>query len=126
MLSSDHPRYSALHQTIVSHSITGEAIAIEHYARMIPLARSIEERLELVEDAYHERTHLLSMRKVASDVSVEPKIVMDDAYWGPVRSAFNECADAKDIEGCYIIQDIVLESYAVVLYDALVPGLEPS
>jgi fatty aldehyde decarbonylase len=124
VLAPDHPRYNALHRTIISHSMTGESIAIDHYAKMIPLARSIEERLELVEEAYHERTHLLSMSKVATDLGVTP-VISDGYYWKKVREAFDKCVAAKDIEGCYVIQDIVLESYAIILYDALIPGLEP-
>jgi hypothetical protein len=125
MLTPSHPRYAALHRTILSQAVTGEAVGIEHYARMIPLARSLDERLELLEDACHERHHLLAMREVAAELGLDVEIALDDAYWGRVRGAFGERADAGDIDACYVIQDVVLETYAVTLYRAVLQGVAP-
>jgi fatty aldehyde decarbonylase len=124
VLLHDHPRYLPLHQVIVSLAITGELVGIENYARMILLAAEPEARLAMLEDAWHERHHVRAWQEIAARLGVEVKTTPDDAYWGRVRSAFRERADAGDLLGCYVIQDIVIESYAAVLYAAIEPGLE--
>jgi fatty aldehyde decarbonylase len=125
MLSPDHDRYLPLHRVIVSQAITGEMVGIEHYARMIALAQGVEERLSILEDAWHERHHVRALQDVAKRLGIAFTTTPDDAYWGRVRSAFDERAAARDLLGCTVIQDIVLESYAVVLYAAIQPGVEP-
>jgi hypothetical protein len=82
MIDSTDPRYPRVYQDVIAHSVTGEAVGIEHYSRMIPLARSIDERLDLLEDAYHEKLHLLSMREVADRLQVPVKADLDGPYCG--------------------------------------------
>jgi 1,2-phenylacetyl-CoA epoxidase catalytic subunit len=42
-----------------------------------------------------------------------------------VRSAFAERAAAADLGTCYVMQDILLETFAVTLYEALIPASYP-
>ena len=112
--------------TLLSHVVSGEAVGMEHYAQMIPIARSLEERLELLEDAWSEKKHLKSVLAVAGELGVTPRQAIHDDYWGQVRAAFRERAVAGDLAGCYVIQDVVLECLAVTFYEALVPGVAPA
>jgi fatty aldehyde decarbonylase len=125
MLSSEHARYLPLHRVIVSQAVTGEMVGIENYARMIPLTRTVRDRLALLEDAWHERHHIEAMQEVASRLGIEIVIALADAYWSRVRSAFKERVEAEDLLACTIVQDIVLETYAVTLYEAIGAGVEP-
>lgn len=125
MLSPEHARYLPLHRVIVSQAITGELIGIENYARMIALTSDVDRQLALVEDLGHERHHVRAMQEVAARLGITFTTTMHDPYWGRVRAAFDERASAGDLLGCAVIQDIVLESYAVVLYEAIAPGVEP-
>jgi fatty aldehyde decarbonylase len=110
---------------ILSHIVTGEIVGMEHYARMIPLARSPRERLEILGDAWHEGRHLSSVLEVAKHLGIDVTWALNDAYWGSVRILFEERAAVGDLTGCLVIQDLVLESFAVALYGAILPGLEP-
>jgi fatty aldehyde decarbonylase len=121
----EHSRYLPLHQVIVSQAVTGEMFGVENYARMIPLTQGVEQRLAVLEDAWHERHHVRAWQEIARRLGIEIEVATNDAYWGRVRSAFSERADAADLLGCTVIQDIVIESYAVVLYEAIEPGVEP-
>ncbi len=125
MIAATDPRYPNVYRDVVAHSITGEAVGIEHYSRMIPLARSLDERLDLLEDAYHEKLHLLGMREVGRRLNVPENTDIDGPYWRRVRDVFRERADAGDLLACYVMQDIVLETFAVVLYEAVLPGSDP-
>jgi fatty aldehyde decarbonylase len=123
-LTQDNPRFSQVYRTILSHIVTGESVGVEHYARMIPLSRTIQERIDLVDAAHEERCHLASIMDVAKALGIAPEWAAQDSYWGPVRQTFREAADAGDILACYVMQDVVLESFAVTLYGAIQPGLE--
>jgi fatty aldehyde decarbonylase len=125
VLAPNHPSYARVHRIILSQAVTGESVGIEHYARMISLTADLDERLGLLEDAWRERGHLESMRQVAKQLGLEVEEARDDPYWSRVKVAFAECASGGDLLGCYVIQDLVLECFAVVLYDALVPCVEP-
>jgi fatty aldehyde decarbonylase len=125
MIETTDPRYGTVYRDVIGHSVTGEAIGIEHYSRMIPLTQSIEERLDLLEDAYREKQHLLGMREVADKLGLTAKTDLDGYYWRRVRAAFRERAEAGDLLGCYVMQDIVLETFAVIMYEAVIPGSTP-
>lgn len=125
MIETTDPRYGNVYREVISHSVTGEAVGIEHYSRMIPLTGSIEERLDLLEDAYREKQHLLGMRQVAERMGLMPKTDLEGFYWRRVRAAFRERAEAGDLLCCYLMQDIVLETFAVVMYEAVIPGSTP-
>jgi fatty aldehyde decarbonylase len=125
-LTRDDPRFSPVYRTLLSHIVTGESVGIEHYARMIPLARTVQERVHLADAAHDERCHLVSILDVARTLGLSTEWADDDAYWGPVRRTFKEAADGGDLLACYVIQDVVLESFAVTLYEAIQGGLEAS
>ena len=120
-----HERFGATYRTLLSHVVSGEAVGIEHYAQMIPIARSLEERVALLEDAWSEKRHLQSILSVASALGVTAHVAIDDEYWGVVRAAFRARAAASDLAACYVIQDVVLECLAVTFYEALIPGVQP-
>src|SRR5262245_45336814 len=122
-LTPDSPRFSPVYRTLLSHIVTGESVGIEHYARMVPLARTIQERVDLVDAAHDERCHLVSILDVAGTLGLSTECATDDAYWGPIRRTFRQAADRGDLLACYVIQDVVLESFAVTLYEAIQGGL---
>ena len=122
MIDTSDPKYGMIYRDVISHSVTGEAVGIEHYSRMIPLTSSVEERLDLLEDAYREKAHLLSMRDVGKKLGLPVKTDLDGFYWKQVRMAFKERADAGDLLCCYIMQDIIIEIFAMLLYEAVIPA----
>ncbi len=126
VVGRDHPRFGEIYRTMLSHVISGEAVGVEHYAQMIPLARSLDERLHLLEDAWSEKCHLQSMQAVSRELGIVPRFSIDDDYWGKVRSGFRARAAEGDLAACYVMQDVVIESLAVTFYEALAPGLDPS
>ncbi|MEQ1569017.1 MAG: long-chain fatty aldehyde decarbonylase [Myxococcota bacterium] len=124
-LEPSDPRYARVHRIITSQAVTGEHVGIEHYAAMIGLTDDPAERLALVDDAWSERRHVAVMADAAERLGLALAVARDDPYWSRVRAAFRERVDARDLLGCRVIQDVVLESYAVALYEQLVPVVEP-
>ena len=114
------------HRLILGQAITGELVAIENYARMIPLARSTEEKLALLDEAVHERGHiriLHGLGKVLDLGAIDGALF--DPYWARVRAAMDEIVARADLAAARFVQDFVLECYAVTLYGAVAPHVEP-
>ncbi len=114
------------HRLILGQAITGELVAIENYARMIPLARSTADKLALLEEAVHERGHIRILHGLGKVLNLG---LIDgaafDPYWSRVRSAMDEIVERSDLDAARFVQDFVLESYAVTLYRAVLPHVEP-
>jgi fatty aldehyde decarbonylase len=123
MLAVDSSVYTRVHRIVFSQIVTGEAVGVEHYARMIPLATSLDERMGLLDDAWHEGQHLRAVQRLAASMELPVDPAVNDPYWGRVQAAFNECAERKDLAACYLIQDVVLECFAITLYRSLAPLL---
>lgn len=119
------PHRSA-HRLILGQAIVGEMFAIESYARMIPLARSDAEKLVLLDEALHERAHVRVLHGVGKLLGLEPvEGAGSDPYWARVRSAMEELAVGGHLTTMRFVQDVVLEAYAVTLYRAVLPHVEP-
>jgi fatty aldehyde decarbonylase len=125
-MTRQHPEFRAVYGGIVSHIVTGEAVGMEHYARLVPAARDLRERLELLEEAWTEGRHLASMLDLAERLSLTVAWSSGDAYWGQVRSYFDERLADSDLASCRLVQDVILESFAVALYESVLPTLELS
>lgn len=126
MLSPDDPRYARIHRIIVSQAVTGESVGIEHYAKMIALCPGLPERLALLEDAWRERHHLVAVQDAAREMGLTIEDGRDDPYWSRIRAAFDECAARGDLIACHMVQDVVLECFAVTLYRCLVGRVDPA
>jgi fatty aldehyde decarbonylase len=123
-LTPEHPAFRAVYGAVMSQIVTGERLGLEHYLRMAGLARTPDERLELLDDAGSEARHLGWVLDAAEAFALELRWGSQDAYWGRVRAFFEARATLSDLLGCRIVQDVVLESFAVALYASLVPRLE--
>jgi rubrerythrin len=113
------------HRLILGQAITGELVAIENYARMIPLASSTDDKLALLDEAVHERAHiriLHGLGKVLGLGAIDGAVF--DPYWTRVRTAMDEIVARSDLDAARFVQDFVLESYAVTLYRAVAPHVE--
>ena len=127
-LSTSTPRDAALrsaHRLILGQAITGELVAIENYARMIPLATNAHEKLALLDEAVHERAHIRMLQGLAKVLGLGPiDAAVLDPYWTRVRAAMDEIVARSDLDAARFVQDFILECYAVTLYRAVAPHVE--
>jgi fatty aldehyde decarbonylase len=109
---------------ILSQAVTGELIGMANYAAMAELSPSLEELEDAVEHAYNEHTHAVAFRRAAQDLGVT---VMEDIkapYWRRIREAFLGHVHAGDLSACMIIQELMLETFAVSMYEAVADATE--
>jgi fatty aldehyde decarbonylase len=101
---------------ILSQAISGELVGMQNYSSMVALYPGVEEQLQAVEHADHERRHAVAFRAAARDLGVG--VIGDPSarYWARVREEFLRQARAGDLLACLIAQETMLESFAVATY----------
>ncbi|NNF36811.1 MAG: long-chain fatty aldehyde decarbonylase [Saprospiraceae bacterium] len=112
----DSPRVKKVITDSISHSITGELIGMANFASLADTIEDIEEKMEAVEHAESERQHALGFIDMARKYDMEPIINTDGIYWKTMRDNFKKYARKGDFISCLVIQEVMLESYAVSMY----------
>ena len=111
--------YFNLLSYIVSNAIAGEVMAIENYSEMVHLMPTVETKIETVHQAKEECKHILLLSKLGTSLEfgVARKIV--EPQWNNIRKHFSAAVNRKDLPACLIIQDLMTESMAILLYTTL-------
>lgn len=101
---------------ILSQAITGELIGMSNFAALAGAVDDVGEKMEAVEHANCERGHAEGFMAMAKKYGLEPVINLEGYYWSSVRTCFMKYAREKDFIGCLIIQEVMLECFAVSMY----------
>ncbi len=116
----EFPEVEIQHQDVVtdilSQSITGELIGMSNFATLAGVIDDFHEKMEAVEHANCERQHAEGYLKLCEKYGLEPVINLNGYYWKSVRECFLKYAQKKDFIGCLIIQEVMLECFAVSMY----------
>jgi fatty aldehyde decarbonylase len=111
--------YFNLLSYIVSNAISGEIMAVENYSEMVQLMPDSSTRIETNGQAAEEVKHILMLSKLARNLgfTVEKRIV--EPQWGTIRKHFSTAVRKNDLAACLIIQDLMTETMAIMLYRTL-------
>jgi fatty aldehyde decarbonylase len=109
---------------ILSQAITGELIGMANYAAMTELCQDAESQIDSVEHAFNERSHAAAFKRVARDLDVPVIIDPSAPYWHRIREAFLRQVRARDLSACLIVQELMLESFAVSMYEAVADAVD--
>lgn len=114
----DHLYFDLL-SYIVSNAVAGEIMAIENYSEMVQLMPTVEAKIEAVKQANEECKHILLLSKLGKnlDFNVERRIV--EPQWNNIRKHFTAAVGKGDLAACLIIQDLMTETMAILLYKTL-------
>lgn len=110
---------------VLSYAITGELIGMANYAAMVRLFDDPAEQIDAVQHAATEMRHAEAFRKAAHKNGHFPIVNLEAQGWRDVRAAFRAYADAGDLTACLVIQEVMLESFAVSLYHAVSEVADP-
>jgi fatty aldehyde decarbonylase len=110
---------NAVYADILSQAITGELIGMANYAAMVRLHRDADGQRDALAHAASELRHSECFRRAAREMGVEPLVNPQAPYWSRTRKAFLRHADAGDRLACVVIQEVMLESFAVSMYQAV-------
>jgi fatty aldehyde decarbonylase len=111
--------YFNLLSYIVSNAISGEIMAVENYSEMVQLMPDSSTRIETNGQAAEEVKHILMLSKLARNLgfTVEKRIV--EPQWGTIRKHFSTAVRKNDLAACLIVQDLMTETMAIMLYRTL-------
>ncbi|HXB95363.1 MAG TPA: long-chain fatty aldehyde decarbonylase [Puia sp.] len=102
---------------ILSQAITGELIGMSNFASLTEAIDDVHEKMEAVEHANCERGHAEGFIRIAQQFGITPRINTDGYYWKAVRDCFLSYCRRKDFIGCLVIQEVMLECFAVSMYN---------
>lgn len=118
-------RYFDLMAYIVSNTISGEIMAVENYSEMVPLMDSTDAKIETVKQAVEESKHIKMLASLGKRLEYPVKTEIVEPQWRAIRGHFSTAVRKKDLAACLIIQDLMTETMAIVLYRTLGRGTDP-
>lgn len=110
---------TGVYADILSQAVTGELIGMANYASMAELCQTVADMEDAVQHASSERGHAVAFRRVAAEIGVTVIEDMNAPYWRRIRDVFLRHARAGDLTACLIIQELMLETFAVSMYQAV-------
>jgi rubrerythrin len=109
---------------VLAQAITGEIIGALNYETLAELYDQPAEKSEALEHAASERAHAARFRAAGRDLGLDIADNLDAPYWKRIRSAVVSRALLNDLFGCILVQELMLESFAVASYQ-VVAGAAP-
>src|SRR5216683_1121558 len=111
-LSSSAPIW----QDILAQAMTGELLAAMNYASLSEMCDDPAEVADALEHAQGEQGHAAAFAAEGRKIGVDVINNVDAKYWKRLRDAFLRSITERDFIGCLIVQEIMLESFAVASY----------
>ena len=111
-LSSSAPIW----QDILAQAMAGELLAAMNYASLSEICDDPAEVADALEHAEGEHGHAASFAAEGRKIGVDVAKNVAAKHWKRLREAFMRCIAERDFIGCLIVQEIMLESFAVASY----------
>src|SRR5271169_5838971 len=103
-------------QDVLAQAMTGELIAAMNYTSLSEICDDPEEIADALEHAQGERGHAARFAAEGRKIGLEVPNNVDAKHWKRLRDAFLGCITDRDFIGCLMVQEIMLESFAVASY----------
>ncbi len=103
-------------QDVLAQAITGELMAAMNYTSLSEICDDPDEVADALEHAEIEQGHAAAFAAEGRKIGVDVTNNVDAKHWKRLRDAFLRCITERDFIGCLIVQEIMLESFAVASY----------
>jgi len=103
-------------QDVLAQAMTGELVAAMNYTSLSEICDDPEEVADALEHAEGELGHAAAFAAEGRKIGVDVPNNVDAKHWKRLRDAFLRCIAERDFIGCLIVQEIMLESFAVASY----------
>src|SRR6266550_1761813 len=103
-------------QDVLAQAVTGELLAAMNYTSLSEICDDPAEVADALEHAQIERGHAAAFAAEGRKIGVDVTNNVDAKHWKRLREAFLRCIAERDFLGCLIVQEIMLESFAVASY----------
>ncbi len=103
-------------QDVVAQAITGELVAVANYTALAGICEDPAEVEDALEHAAGEEGHARAFAAEGRKLGFDAPSNIDAKYWKRIRNSFMKSIAERDFIGCLIIQEVMLESFAVASY----------
>src|SRR5271165_6143244 len=103
-------------QDILAQAVTGELLAAMNYTSLSEICDDPAEVADALEHAQGEQGHAAAFAAEGRKIGVDVTNNVDAKHWKRLREAFLRCIAERDFIACLIVQEIMLESFAVASY----------
>jgi fatty aldehyde decarbonylase len=103
-------------QDVLAQAVTGELVAVLNYTSLAGICEDAGEVADALEHAANEQGHANAFTAEGAKLGITVPSNVDARYWKLLRAAFVRQVEARDFIGCLIVQEVMLESFAVASY----------
>jgi fatty aldehyde decarbonylase len=103
-------------QDILAQAMTGELLAAMNYRSLSEICDDPAEVTDALEHSLGEQGHAAAFAAEGRKIGVDVNNNVDAKHWKRLREAFLHCIAERDFIACLIVQEIMLESFAVASY----------
>jgi len=103
-------------QDVLAQAMTGELLAAMNYTSLAEICDDPAEVADALEHAQGEKGHAAAFAAEGRRIGVSVTNNVDAKHWKRLRQAFLRCIAERDFIACLIVQEIMLESFAVASY----------
>jgi fatty aldehyde decarbonylase len=103
-------------QDVLAQAMTGELVAALNYTALSEICNNSEEAADALEHAEGEQGHAAAFAAEGRKIGVDVPNNVGAKHWKRLREAFMRRIAERDFIGCLIVQEIMLESFAVASY----------
>jgi rubrerythrin len=103
-------------QDVLAQALTGELVAAMNYTSLAEICADSAEVAEALEHAEAERGHAAAFAAEGRAIGLDVPNNVEARHWKRLRDSFMRCISERDPIGCLIVQEIMLESFAVASY----------
>src|SRR5467141_2692655 len=103
-------------QDILAQAMTGELLAAMNYTSLSEMCEDPAEVTDALEHAQGEQGHAAAFAAEGRKIGVDVTNSVEAKHSKRLRDAFLRCIRERDFIGCLIVQEIMLESFAVASY----------
>ena len=108
--------HASIWQDILAQAVTGELMAAMNYTALSTICDEPEEVSEALEHAQGEQGHAAAFAAEGRKLGVDVPSNVNAKYWKRIRESFMRCIAERDFIACLIVQEIMLEAFAVASY----------
>ena len=107
---------ASIWQDVLAQAVTGEVMAAMNYRALSTICDAPEEVAEALEHAQGEQGHAAAFIAEGQKIGVDVPSNINARYWKRIREAFMLSIADSDFIACLIVQEVMLESFAVASY----------
>ena len=111
------PAITSIWQDVLAQAVTGELVAVLNYRALAGICQNREEMEDALEHAAGEEGHAAAFAAEGRKLGIEVQNNVEGKYWRRIRNSYMTCVRNRDVTGCLIVQELMLESFAVASYE---------